>query len=96
MNAMSQSRRLEMDDVCARIDEAIAANEAANVDNVRRFLLDGLSDRLRKYRCTLSHLNPGEVALVAGQNWFGPGIADLIRESAHHRARGAIVQERAA
>lgn len=72
-----------------RIDECIAANEAAQVDTVSRSLLDSLSDRLRRYRCRLSSLNADEQALYAGENWAGPALDDLIRESQWHRNNGA-------
>lgn len=92
MNAISQSRRLEMD-VCARIDRCIAANEGASVSRGTRIVLDVYSDHLRKYRCNLSKLNADEAALYAGPNMKGPTIADLINSSTWLRENEAHVRE---
>lgn len=73
----------------AQIDAAIAANEAAVVDDVLRGILDSLSDQLRRYRCTISKLMPDEVAVYCGDNWRGPCIEQLIRDSQFHRTNGA-------
>lgn len=77
--------------IATQLDECIAANEAANVDSTSRYMLDRLSDRLRKYRVTLSKLHPEEVALWTGDNWQGPAIAAAIRESAQFRQLGKAV-----
>jgi hypothetical protein len=74
-----------------KIDACIWANELAHVDSVSRFRLNGLSDRLRRYRCTLSKLLPDEAALYAGDNWHGPAIADLISESEEIRTPAKIL-----
>jgi hypothetical protein len=73
--------------ITQQIDEAIALNEAANVEHITRGILDGLSDQLRRYRRILSKLQPEEAALYGGENWHGPLIADLIADSASFRAK---------
>lgn len=73
-----------------RLDTCIAANERARVNKAARWHLDRLSDRLRKYRVTLSVLEPEGAALWSGPNWQGPAIMDTIRESAFHRDHGKL------
>ena len=76
--------------IAAKIDAAIAANEAATVDSIDRYRLNGLSDQLRRYRCNLSRLMPDEQAIYAGPNMRGPAIEDLLRQS--ESIRGALTQ----
>ena len=68
------------------IEDAIAANKAAQVDRIDRFRLDRLTDQLQRYygRVTGALADPSRAevtALYLGPNARGPAIADLIRQS---------------
>lgn len=82
------------------IASAILLNEAAQVDSITRRILDGNSSYLRRQlagiRSELSLPEHMQRMGEYGPNGRGPGIEDMIRMSAHHRARGGVVQEVAA
>lgn len=73
------------------IRDCTAANASADVDKVAAIILDGLSSQLRRHKRIIErHLQgfPKLADQYAGENDAGPGIADLIRQSAAQREMG--------
>jgi hypothetical protein len=81
--------------LAADIDACIAANETAKADRAGRYILDGLSDQLRRYRVALSKMNTEGALLYFGPNWHGPAVADLIQQSNWHRTTKPYVSPQA-
>lgn len=79
------------------INEAISANDAADVDRTARWHLDTLTRQLKRYQRAIAADTKGGpelglrgAAVRYGPNAHGPAIDDLIRDSEWHRHHGKV------